>query len=101
MRSGTVFMSLVEKPISVHKSDCEKLIAAHQTKEKKGQVFAAMFNQRTDPFYQKIRSLIQGGELGEIPPGQLDHHQLVSHRGLLHERRLAGDVGGARAAGCC
>ena len=53
---------LVEKPISVHKSDCEKLIAAHR----KGQVFAAMFNQRTDPFYQKIRALIRGGELGEI-----------------------------------
>jgi len=53
---------LVEKPISVHKSDCEKLIAAHRD----GQVFAAMFNQRTDPFYQKIRSLIQSGELGEI-----------------------------------
>ena len=53
---------LVEKPISVHKSDCEKLIAAH----KPGTVFAAMFNQRTDPFYQKIRDLIQHGELGEI-----------------------------------
>jgi len=53
---------LVEKPISVHKSDCERLIAAHRP----GQVFAAMFNQRTDPFYHKIRSLIHGGELGEI-----------------------------------
>ena len=53
---------LVEKPISVHKADCERLIAAHR----KGQVFAAMFNQRTDPFYQKIRALIQAGELGEI-----------------------------------
>jgi predicted dehydrogenase len=55
---------LVEKPISVHKSDCEKLLAAHQGRA--AQVFAAMFNQRTDPFYQKIRSLIQSGELGEI-----------------------------------
>lgn len=54
---------LVEKPISVHKRDCERLIAAHRDR---GQVFAAMFNQRTDPFYQKIRALIQGGELGEI-----------------------------------
>ena len=55
---------LVEKPISVHKADCERLIAAHQGREK--QVFAAMFNQRTDPFYQRIRSLIQNGELGEL-----------------------------------
>ncbi len=54
---------LVEKPISVQKSDAEKLIAAHRSKK---QVFAAMFNQRTDPVFQKIRSLVKGGELGEI-----------------------------------
>ena len=54
---------LVEKPISVHKADGERLIAAHQGRR---QVFAAMFNQRTDPLYQKIRAMIQGGELGEV-----------------------------------
>jgi len=54
---------LIEKPISVHKADCEKLVAAHQGR---GQVFAAMFNQRTDPLYQKLRELIQSGTLGEI-----------------------------------
>ncbi len=56
---------MVEKPISVHRADCERLIAAHKGRDKK-QVFAAMFNQRTDRYYQKIRSLIQSGELGEI-----------------------------------
>ena len=54
---------LVEKPLSVHKSDCERLIAAHKIPD---QVFAAMFNQRTDPHYRKLRQLITGGELGEI-----------------------------------
>jgi predicted dehydrogenase len=54
---------LVEKPISVHKADCERLIAAH---EDKSLVFAAMFNQRTDPHYQRIRHLVKSGELGEI-----------------------------------
>lgn len=54
---------LVEKPISVHKADCEKLIAAYQNPK---QIFAAMFNQRTDPAYRKVRQLIQDGELGEI-----------------------------------
>ena len=54
---------LVEKPISVHKADCERLIAAHQDQQI---VFAAMFNQRTDPAYQKIRSLVKSGELGQI-----------------------------------
>ena len=54
---------LVEKPISVHKADAERLIAAHTDSRK---VFAAMFNQRTDPFYQKIRDLVRSGELGKI-----------------------------------
>jgi predicted dehydrogenase len=54
---------LVEKPISVHKADCEKLIAAHTDKDL---VFAAMFNQRTDPRYIKLKRLIEDGHLGEI-----------------------------------
>ncbi len=54
---------LVEKPISVHKADCERLIAAYQPGR---QIFAAMFNQRTDPYYVKLRSLVQGGELGAL-----------------------------------
>jgi len=54
---------LVEKPISVHKADCEKLIAAHTNKK---QVFSAMFNQRTDPFWVKIHELVHSGALGEI-----------------------------------
>jgi len=55
--------TLVEKPISVHKADAERLIAAHM---KKKVVFSAMFNQRTDPHYTKVRDLIRTGELGKI-----------------------------------
>lgn len=54
---------LVEKPISVHKADAEKLLAAHTNKKK---VFAAFLNQRTDPYFQKIRQLVQSGELGAV-----------------------------------
>lgn len=54
---------LVEKPISVHKADCERLIAAHTNSE---QIFAAMFNQRTDPHYAKVKELIDSGGLGEL-----------------------------------
>jgi predicted dehydrogenase len=54
---------MVEKPISVHKADCQKLIEAHTNKK---QVFAAMFNQRTDPYFIKIREIVRGGELGKI-----------------------------------
>jgi predicted dehydrogenase len=54
---------LVEKPISVHKLDAEKLIAAHTNKKL---VFAAMFNQRTDPYYATIRKMIKDGTLGTL-----------------------------------
>ncbi len=54
---------LVEKPISVHKADCEKLIGAHTNKD---QVFAAMFQLRCDPLNAKIKALISNGELGRL-----------------------------------
>ena len=54
---------LVEKPISVHKADCERLIAAHKDSR---QIFATMLNQRTDPSYLKVQEMIRRGELGEI-----------------------------------
>jgi predicted dehydrogenase len=54
---------LVEKPISVHKADCERLIAAHTDKTK---IFAAMFNMRTNACFKKVKDLIDSGELGAI-----------------------------------
>lgn len=54
---------LVEKPISVHKADCERLISAYRDKTK---VFAAMFQQRTCFSYKKAKELIDRGDLGEI-----------------------------------
>jgi predicted dehydrogenase len=54
---------LVEKPLSVHKADCEKLIAMHRDASR---VFAIMYNQRTDPYYQRIREYIHLGTLGHL-----------------------------------
>lgn len=54
---------LVEKPISVHKADCERLIAAHTDKTK---IFAAMFNMRTNATFKKVKDLIDSGEIGEV-----------------------------------
>lgn len=54
---------LVEKPISVHKADCQRLIEAHTDENV---IFSAMFNQRTNPNYIKIRDMVKKGELGEI-----------------------------------
>jgi len=58
--------TLIEKPLSVHKADCQLLIAAYEKRARKDLVFAEMFNQRTDPRYQKLRQLINSGELGAI-----------------------------------
>jgi len=56
--------AMIEKPISAHKADAERLIAAHRNNPKA--VFAGMFQLRAEPRYQKIQELIQGGELGEV-----------------------------------
>ena len=55
---------MVEKPISAHKADAERLIAAHQKNTKL--VFGGMFQLRVEPRYEKIRALIRNGDLGEI-----------------------------------
>jgi len=55
---------MVEKPISVHKADAERLIAAHRARPDR--VFGAMFQLRTEPRYVKIKRLIDLGELGSL-----------------------------------
>lgn len=54
---------LVEKPISVHKADCERLLAAHKDPSL---VFAVMFNMRTRPVFRTLKRLIDRNELGAI-----------------------------------
>jgi predicted dehydrogenase len=56
--------AMVEKPISAHKADAERLIAAHQQNPKL--IFAGMFQLRAESRYLKIQKLIQSGELGPI-----------------------------------
>ncbi len=55
---------MVEKPISAHKADAERLIA--KAKEHPNQVFGGMFQLRVEPRYAKIRELVQGGDLGDL-----------------------------------
>jgi predicted dehydrogenase len=55
---------MVEKPISAHKADAERLISAHQKNPKL--IFGGMFQLRVEPRYEKIRALIHSGDLGEI-----------------------------------
>ena len=55
---------MVEKPISAHKADAERLLAgavAHPH-----QILAGMFQLRVEPRYARLRELITSGQLGRL-----------------------------------
>lgn len=54
---------LMEKPISAHKADAQRLLDAHTNQK---QIFAAMFQMRTRTLFRKIKSLLDRGELGRL-----------------------------------
>lgn len=54
---------LSEKPIGVYTKNIEQL---NEVAKESGLVFGIMYNQRTNPYYQKMREMVQGGELGEL-----------------------------------
>lgn len=54
---------LTEKPAGVYTRQVREM---NEAAVKSGKVFGIMYNQRTNPLYQKLRELIQSGELGEI-----------------------------------
>ena len=56
--------AMIEKPISAHKADAERLIAAHQ--QNPTLVFAGMFQLRAEPRYLKIQKLLRDGALGTV-----------------------------------
>lgn len=52
---------LMEKPLGIQVAEAQRLVdAPHRG------VFAIMFNQRTDPYFIKVRELVRSGELGPI-----------------------------------
>ncbi len=54
---------LCEKPAGVYTKQVREMNEAAQ---QSGKIFSMMYNQRTNPLYQKLRDLIQTGELGNI-----------------------------------
>ena len=54
---------LTEKPAGVFTKQVLEMNAAA---EKSDKIFGIMYNQRTNPLYQKVRKMIQDGELGEL-----------------------------------
>lgn len=54
---------LIEKPAGVYTKQVREM---NEVAEKSDKVFCIMYNQRTIPVYQKLKDLIEAGELGEI-----------------------------------
>ena len=54
---------ITEKPAGVY---TKQVLEMNEAAEKSGKLFGIMYNQRTNPMYQKIRSMVQSGELGHI-----------------------------------
>lgn len=57
-----------EKPAGVRAKDVQKMIDCAEAHPEVS--FGIMFNQRTNKLYQKIREIVQSGELGEIRRSQ-------------------------------
>lgn len=55
--------ALIEKPAGVYTKQVREM---NEVAQKSGKVFGIMYNQRTNPVYQKVRQLVQTGELGTL-----------------------------------
>ena len=53
---------LSEKPAGVY---TKQVRVMNEAAKKSGKVFSLMFNQRTNPLYQKVRELVHSGAIGE------------------------------------
>lgn len=54
---------LVEKPAGVY---TKQVLEMNEAAKKSGLLFGIMYNQRTNPVYQKIKELVENGTLGHI-----------------------------------
>lgn len=55
---------MVEKPISAHKADAERLLKCAAQHPK--QILAGMFQLRVEPRYTRIRELLESGRIGKL-----------------------------------
>lgn len=54
---------ITEKPAGVY---TKQVLEMNEAAKKSGKLFGIMYNQRTNPVYQKIRELVKSGDLGHI-----------------------------------
>ncbi|NRF95980.1 Gfo/Idh/MocA family oxidoreductase [Paenibacillus frigoriresistens] len=59
---------LCEKPLAIHVNDAKLTIAAYEEAKQKYPelVFGMMFQERTLPFYKKIKEIVDSGDLGRL-----------------------------------
>ncbi|MCY9658848.1 Gfo/Idh/MocA family oxidoreductase [Paenibacillus chondroitinus] len=59
---------MCEKPIAVHVNDANRMIDAYESAKETypGLQFAIMFQERTLPFYAKLKEIVASGELGQL-----------------------------------
>ncbi|MBE6713510.1 MAG: Gfo/Idh/MocA family oxidoreductase [Ruminococcaceae bacterium] len=55
---------VVEKPAGVYTKQVKEMI--EEAKKHPDQLFGIMFNQRTNPYFKKMKEMIENGDLGEI-----------------------------------
>lgn len=54
---------LTEKPAGVYTSKVREM---NEAAKSSGKIFGIMYNQRTNPLFQKMREIVQSGQLGEL-----------------------------------
>ncbi len=54
---------IIEKPAGVYTKQVKEM---NEAAEKSDKLFGIMYNQRTNPVYQKLRQMVQAGDLGHI-----------------------------------
>ena len=54
---------LIEKPAGVYTKQVREM---NEAAKKQDKVFAIMYNQRTNPMYKKIKTMVESGQLGHI-----------------------------------
>lgn len=55
--------ALSEKPAGVYTKQVREM---NEAAAKSGKVFAIMFNQRTDPYYRRMKRIVSSGEMGAV-----------------------------------
>ncbi|UVI33395.1 Gfo/Idh/MocA family protein [Paenibacillus spongiae] len=59
---------MTEKPIAVHVNDAKRMIEAYNSAKQQAPElqFGIMFQERTFPYYRKIKDILDSGELGRL-----------------------------------